>query len=43
MTGVQTCALPIFIGGKPEDFAAFIRAEIVKWGRIIKEAGIKPQ
>jgi len=27
-------------GGSPGDFAAFIRAESVKWGRIIREAGI---
>ena len=31
------------VAGKPDEFAAFIRAEIVKWGKIIKEAGIKPQ
>ena len=31
------------VGGRPEDFAAFIRSEIVKWGGIIKEAGIKAQ
>ena len=31
------------VGGRPEDFAAFIRAEINKWGSPIKEAGIKPQ
>jgi tripartite-type tricarboxylate transporter receptor subunit TctC len=31
------------VGGKPEEFAAFIRAEIAKWGGIIKAAGIKPQ
>ena len=31
------------VGGRPEDFAAFIRAEINKWGSLIKEAGIKPQ
>lgn len=37
MTGTEV------IGGRPEDFAAFIRAEILKWGRIIKEAGIRPQ
>jgi tripartite-type tricarboxylate transporter receptor subunit TctC len=37
MTGTE------IVGGRPEDFAAFIRAEIVKWGRIIKDAGIKPQ
>ena len=28
-------------GGSPEDFAAFIRAESAKWGRIIREAGIR--
>ena len=31
------------VGGRPDEFAAFIRAEIVKWGGIIKDAGIKPQ
>jgi tripartite-type tricarboxylate transporter receptor subunit TctC len=37
MTGTEV------IGGRPEEFAAFIRAEIVKWGGVIKTAGIKPQ
>ena len=27
----------------PEEFAAFIRAEKEKWGRVIREAGIKAQ
>jgi tripartite-type tricarboxylate transporter receptor subunit TctC len=31
------------VGGRPDEFAAFIRSEITKWGGIIKEAGIKPQ
>ena len=31
------------VGGRPEEFAVFIRSEIVKWGGIIKDAGIKPQ
>ena len=31
------------VGGRSEDFAAFIRSEIAKWGGIIKDAGIKPQ
>ena len=31
------------VAGKPDEFAAFIRTEIAKWGKIIKEAGIKPQ
>lgn len=31
------------VGGRPEAFAAFIRSEIVKWGGIIREAGIRPQ
>jgi tripartite-type tricarboxylate transporter receptor subunit TctC len=28
-------------GGRSEDFAAFIRAEVAKWGRTIRDAGIK--
>jgi tripartite-type tricarboxylate transporter receptor subunit TctC len=31
------------VGGRPDEFAVFIRAEIAKWGGIIKDAGIKPQ
>jgi tripartite-type tricarboxylate transporter receptor subunit TctC len=27
--------------GTPEQFAAFIRAETVKWGKVVKEANIK--
>jgi len=27
----------------PEALEAFLRAEIAKWGRIIKAAGIEPQ
>ena len=30
------------LGGRPpEEFAAFVRAEILKWGKAIKEAGIR--
>jgi tripartite-type tricarboxylate transporter receptor subunit TctC len=30
------------LGGRPpEEFAAFVRAEIAKWSRVIKDAGIK--
>ncbi len=30
------------LGGEPpEAFAAFVRAEIQKWGKVIKDAGIK--
>jgi len=29
------------IGNTPEEFAAHIRAERVKWGRVIKQAGVK--
>jgi tripartite-type tricarboxylate transporter receptor subunit TctC len=29
------------IVGTPEQFAAFIRAEMVKWGKVVKEANIK--
>jgi tripartite-type tricarboxylate transporter receptor subunit TctC len=27
----------------PEQFAAFIRAEVAKWGKVGRAAGIKPQ
>lgn len=30
-------------GEKPEEFAAFVRSEIQKWGKVIKDAGIKVQ
>jgi len=30
-------------GNTPEDFAAFIKAEIVKWGKVTKAARIDPQ
>lgn len=33
----------IIVGGPPEEFAAFIRAEIEKFRRVMKEAGIKAQ
>jgi tripartite-type tricarboxylate transporter receptor subunit TctC len=32
-----------FIPTTPESFAAFQRAEAEKWGRAIKDAGIKPE
>jgi tripartite-type tricarboxylate transporter receptor subunit TctC len=27
----------------PEEFGAFLKSEIAKWGKVIKEAGIKAQ
>src|SRR6267143_1800021 len=30
-------------GGTPEEFGAVIKAEIEKWGRIVKQAGIQPE
>jgi tripartite-type tricarboxylate transporter receptor subunit TctC len=30
-------------GGTPEEFAAVIKAEIEKWGRVVKQAGIQPE
>ncbi|MBV8839844.1 MAG: tripartite tricarboxylate transporter substrate binding protein [Alphaproteobacteria bacterium] len=30
-------------GGTPEDFAAFMRAEMERWGRVVQSAGIKPE
>jgi len=31
------------VGSTPEQFAAFIRAEMAKWGKVIKAAGIKAE
>jgi tripartite-type tricarboxylate transporter receptor subunit TctC len=31
------------VPGTPGEFAAFIRSETVKWGKVIKTAGIKPE
>jgi tripartite-type tricarboxylate transporter receptor subunit TctC len=31
------------VGGSPEQFAGFIRQEIAKWGKVIKDAGITTQ
>jgi tripartite-type tricarboxylate transporter receptor subunit TctC len=30
-------------GGTPEQFGNVIQAEVDKWGRIVKEAGIQPE
>ena len=29
------------VGSSPEDFRAFVKAEITKWARVVKEAGLK--
>ena len=31
------------VGSTPQEFAAFLKAETQKWGKVIKEAGIKPE
>jgi tripartite-type tricarboxylate transporter receptor subunit TctC len=31
------------VGSRPEDFAAYIHAELEKWAKVIRSAGIKPQ
>jgi tripartite-type tricarboxylate transporter receptor subunit TctC len=37
-------ALGTLLGGEsPEEFAAFVRAEVKTWGKVIKDAGIKAQ
>ncbi len=30
-------------GEKPGEFAAFVRSEVAKWGKVIKDAGIKAE
>jgi tripartite-type tricarboxylate transporter receptor subunit TctC len=29
------------VGNRPDEYAAFIQTEIVKWARVVKEAGLK--
>jgi tripartite-type tricarboxylate transporter receptor subunit TctC len=31
------------VGDSPEEFAAHIKAEIAKWGKVIRDAGIRPE
>ncbi len=31
------------VGNTPAEFSAYIKSEIVKWGRVIKDASIKPE
>ena len=31
------------VGSTPEEFAAFIRSETIKWAKVVKNAGIKPE
>jgi tripartite-type tricarboxylate transporter receptor subunit TctC len=31
------------VGSKPDEFGAYIQAELLKWGKVIRAAGIKPQ
>ena len=37
----QMISTGAIVGGeRPDEFAAFIRAELAKWGKVIKDAGI---
>jgi tripartite-type tricarboxylate transporter receptor subunit TctC len=31
------------VGSTPEEFGAFLRAEMTRWGRIIREKGIRSE
>jgi tripartite-type tricarboxylate transporter receptor subunit TctC len=31
------------VGSAPAEFAAFVRAEIAKWARVVKQAGLQPE
>jgi len=31
----------VFVGDTPEQFTAFIKAELVKWGKAVKASGAK--
>jgi tripartite-type tricarboxylate transporter receptor subunit TctC len=30
------------VGGTPDQFQAFIEAEVAKWGKVVREAGLQP-
>jgi tripartite-type tricarboxylate transporter receptor subunit TctC len=30
------------VGGTPQEFAEYVKAEVAKWGRIVQETGSKP-
>jgi hypothetical protein len=30
------------VGSTPEEFASFIRTEQAKWGKVVREGGVKP-
>jgi tripartite-type tricarboxylate transporter receptor subunit TctC len=30
-------------GGTPQEYAAVIKADLAKWGKVVKEAGIQPE
>jgi len=32
-----------FVGDTPEQFTAFIKAELVKWGKAVKASGARPE
>jgi len=31
------------VGNSPEEFGAYIKSEIAKWGKVIRDAGIRPE
>ncbi|MEK7875846.1 MAG: tripartite tricarboxylate transporter substrate-binding protein [Pseudomonadota bacterium] len=31
------------VGSSPQEFAAFLKAEMQKWSKVIRDAGIKPE
>jgi tripartite-type tricarboxylate transporter receptor subunit TctC len=31
------------VGSTPKEFAAFLKTEMQKWGKVVKDAGVKPE
>jgi tripartite-type tricarboxylate transporter receptor subunit TctC len=31
------------VGNSPEEFGAYIKSELAKWGKVIGDAGIRPE
>ena len=41
-TKLETAGIEIQ-GGTPQEYAALIKSDLVKWGKVVKEAGIQPE
>jgi hypothetical protein len=44
MSGFNSSLEPLFfVGNSPAEFKAYYQSELVRWGRVIRERGIKQE